>query len=201
MNFSQLLYGRLSHLRLKRSQVVTALGYRNLNKGIRRLQELEESGFWSSKDQVRILVNTLQVGLITLLKALSATRRANRNERLQQEALAHENWVQSFVPHAFCIGDREIPSPIFVVAYMGADRILGIPFDISLPQQTWVEQILKVLPKQVPAFGNVIGFVINYAPDKAIYYDRCGNQVKSTSKPHKLGKASLKIGKALLFGN
>ncbi len=54
----------------------------------------------------------------------------------------------AFQPHAIIATDRSVPSPIFVAALIGVEKILRIDFDTSLPEETYVHQALAKLPEQ-----------------------------------------------------
>ena len=51
---------------------------------------------------------------------------------------------------------------------------------------------------QLPAFGKPIGFVINYATDRAVCYDLDGNRVEVFGEARQLGIASLSVIKGTL---
>ena len=113
-----------------------------------------------------------------------------------------------FRPHAIIATDRSVPSPIFVAALIGVEKILRIDFDTSLPEETFVHQALAQIPEQTIAFGRPIGVTVNYAPDRAIRYDLEGNPIETLTEAIRCGKAfitvppskkdiSVRIGKAL----
>src|SRR5271165_6900130 len=113
-----------------------------------------------------------------------------------------------FRPHAIILTERSVPSPIFVAALIGVEKILRIDFDTSLPEETYVQQALAKLPEQTIAFGRPVGVTINYAPDRAVRYDLKGNPIETLPEAVQCGKAyfslppdkkdmSVRIGKAL----
>ncbi len=126
------------------------------------------------------------------------------------DAKFERTWGPSlgFRPHAIIVTERSIPSPIFVAAIIGVERILRIDFDTSLPEDTYVQQALAQIPEQTIAFGRPIGVTINYAPDRAVRYDLKGEPVETLTEAVRCGKAyltvppskkdmSVRIGKAL----
>jgi hypothetical protein len=98
-----------------------------------------------------------------------------------------------FAPHAILITEREQPSPLLAVAMIGAEKLLRIDFDYSKPEAKWVDDICRKLPNSVVAFGNVTGFVVNYAPDKAKAFDRDGRFTRELSEPRRPKIAKLAI--------
>jgi hypothetical protein len=64
-----------------------------------------------------------------------------------------------------------VPSPIFVAAIIGVEKLLRIDLDATQGPVSFVRQVLDRLPQRVPAFGKPIGFVINYSPDTAVRFD------------------------------
>ena len=70
-----------------------------------------------------------------------------------------------------------MPSPIFIAAMIGVEKLLRIDLDLTQGPVSFVRQVLDRLPDQVPAFGSPIGFVINYFPDQAVRFDRNGQPI------------------------
>ena len=56
---------------------------------------------------------------------------------------------------------------------------------------SFVRQVLDRLPEGVPAFGEPIGFVINYSPDKAVRFDSNGQPITILDKAVRPGTAVL----------
>ena len=54
-----------------------------------------------------------------------------------------------FLPHAIILTERSVPSPIFVAALVGVEKILRIDFDTSLPEETYVHQALAQIPESL----------------------------------------------------
>jgi len=98
-----------------------------------------------------------------------------------------------FQPHAIIVTERSIPSPIFVAALIGVEKILRIDFNLSLPEETYVHQALAQIPEQTIAFGKPIGVTVNYAPDRAVRCDLKGNPIETFTSAVQCGKASFTI--------
>ena len=60
---------------------------------------------------------------------------------------------------------------IFAAAFLGSEKFLRIDFDVEKGPISFVQQVLLALPPKVPAFGQTLGFVINYSLDRAVRFD------------------------------
>jgi hypothetical protein len=107
----------------------------------------------------------------------------------ERESPTEAGWRVAFRPHAIIATDRSVPSPIFVAALVGVEKILRIDFDISLPEETYLRQALAKVPKQTIAFGSAIGVTVNYAPDRAVRYDLTGDPTETLTEAVRCGKA------------
>ena len=111
------------------------------------------------------------------------------------------NQKKTFQPHAIIIGERKIPSPIFVAAIFGVDRILRIDFDPDQPPVTFIRQAMAGIEQKLahfkcaalPGFGRPVGFVVNYSPDHAIRYDLEGNALEILPAAYRTGRAAMSL--------
>jgi hypothetical protein len=86
-----------------------------------------------------------------------------------------------------------VPSPIFVAALIGVEKLLRIDLDATQGPVSFVRQVLNRLPEGVPAFGKPIGFVINYSPDKAVRFDPNGQPIAVLDEAVRPGTAVLRL--------
>jgi hypothetical protein len=92
-------------------------------------------------------------------------------------------WRENFCPHAIILTERTVPSPIFVAAIIGVEKLLRIDLDLTQRPVSFVRRVLDRLPEGVIAFGKTVGFVINYSPDQARSGSiEMGNQSKSWTR-------------------
>ena len=126
-----------------------------------------------------------------------------RRQAGSSDAAMNANQKTTFQPHAIIIGERKIPSPIFVAAIFGVDRILRIDFDPDQPPVTYIRQAITGIDKKLaqfkcaalPGFGRPVGFVVNYSPEHAVKYDLQGNALEILPKAHLTGRASMSVGR------
>ena len=101
-----------------------------------------------------------------------------------------------FRPHAVILTERSIPSPIFVACLLGPERLLRIEFDTSRAPATYLRQALAQMNLKypdggVPAFGRIVGLVINYAPNRAVQFDLGGKAIELLPNACRVGTSTL----------
>lgn len=154
-----LIQSRMTEFGLSRGELVKRLGYKNLAKGIRRIDALREGHIVGTKQLLDVLPQALETSTETVKLALLA--------------------------------ERTVPSPIFVAAMIGVEKLLRIDLDATQGPVSFVRQVLDRLPEEVPAFGKSAGFVINYFPDKAVRFDPNGRPIAILDKAVRPGTAVL----------
>ena len=126
-------------------------------------------------------------------ESIRATReQIDEAQRAQAEA-GEQAYRRSFVPHLIIVPKRDRPSPLFVVALIGAEKILRRDFDLTSGPDTFVDQALAMVPTSVAAWGETAGFTINFTPDHAEQFDVQGNAVATFSKAVRAGEADLTL--------
>lgn len=187
----ELLTAQITALGLKKSEVVQRWGYSSIGKGLRRLEDLLDGSFLPNDELLSRLAAAVELPVSEVKAAIAATKgelEQRADEEKFQEWLC---WSASFVPHAIVKTDRLAPSPIFVAAFIGPEKILRLDFDGTKPKETWITDIVKKLPEKVAAFGNVVGFYINHSPVHAVEYDVTGIKVRDWDQAKRPGKASI----------
>jgi hypothetical protein len=105
----------------------------------------------------------------------------------------------TFKPHAIILTERRCPQPIFVAAFVGVDRLLRIDCDLAAPRASFVRQSLNGISGKVgtdgkiTAFGFPVGFVVNYAANRAIRFDLEGCALELLPKAYCPGRADLSV--------
>ena len=189
-----LIRSRLTELGLSRGEFAKRLGYKNIAKGIRRIDAMCEGDIEGTKQFMDVLPQALETSAEIVTLALDQTVREIELAE-QQEAEAHEKiWRENFRPHAIILTQRTVPSPIFVAAIIGIEKLLRIDLDAAQGPVSFVRQVLDRLPEWVPAFGKPIGFVINYSPDKAVRFDSNGQPIAMLKESVRPGTAVLRLG-------
>jgi hypothetical protein len=186
-----LIRSRMIELGLSRGEFAKRLGYKNIAKGIRRIDALCDGGIEGTKQFLDTLPQALQTSAETVKFALDQTVRELELAEKQEAETRDKIWRENFCPHAIILTVRSVPSPIFVAAIIGVEKLLQIDLDATQGPVSFVRQVLDRLPERVPAFGNPIGFVINYSPDRAVRFDRNGQPIAILDKAIRPGTAVL----------
>jgi hypothetical protein len=171
-----LIRSRMTELGLSRGEFVKRLGYKNIAKGIRRIDVLCEGNVEGTKQFMDVLPQALETSAEIVTLALDQTVQEIELAEQQEAGARDKIWRENFCPHAIVLTERTVPSPIFVAAIIGIEKLLRIDLDATQGPVSFVRQVLDRIPEGVPAFGKPMGFVINYSPDKAVRFDSNGNQ-------------------------
>jgi hypothetical protein len=166
-----LIRSRMTELGLSRGELAKRLGYKNIAKGIRRIDALCEGDIEGTKQVLDVLPQALETSAETVKLACDQTVHEIELAEKQKAEARDKIWRENFCPHAIILTERTVPSPIFVAAIIGVEKLLRIDLDTQRPV-SFVRRVLDRLPEGIPAFGKPIGFVINYSPDQAVRFDR-----------------------------
>ena len=162
----KLIEGRTRQLGLRRSELVARCGYKNITKGLRRLDEVNTGNL----ERAAGLLKGLPVGLEL---APEVVQRAVDETIWQIAAEEDARWRASFEPAAYLLGTSNRPSQIWAFGISGgADRWLKIPLDLTLGPESFAYQALSVVRRtpQVQFFGPTTGFIVNYTPDLSLIH-------------------------------
>ena len=187
---SILIRKRSQELGLSRSELVRRCGYKNISKGLRRLDQVYAGDFDRAGALLGRLPEALDLPPETIQEAIDATTR-------QIAAEADALFRASFKPAAYLLGSSNRPSQIWMFGLTGgAERWLKIPLDISESPITYAEQALAVVRKTpfVQFFGPTTGFIVNYTPDHAVRFDLEGRPVETLAHAYRPGEVTLYLG-------
>jgi hypothetical protein len=188
-----LIRARMSELNISRGELAKRFGYKNLAKGIRRIDALCDGDLERTKHLFGLLPQALETSPESVKLALEESFREIKSAQ-EQEAEAREKlWRQNFRPHVIIVTERTIPSPIFVAAILGVEKLLRIDLDLTRRPVSFVEQAFERLPEGVIAFGRTTGFVINYSPEQAVKFDCEGQPIEILDRAVRPGIAGLHL--------
>ena len=126
-----LIRSRMTELGLSRGEFAKRLGYKNVAKGIRRIDALCEGDIDGTKQFLDVLPQALETSADTVKRALDQTVRELELAEKQEAEARDKIWRENFRPHAIILTERTVPSPIFVAAIIGVEKLLRIDLDAN----------------------------------------------------------------------
>jgi hypothetical protein len=183
---------------------VRRAGFKNIAKGLRRLDELCAGDLKTTAS----LIVGLPAALDLPKEVIDETMRQTVQQLDEAARIAEEvqeaAWRASFRPCAYLLGTESRPSQITIYGMTGgAERWLRIPLDLSKPAVTFASQAFAVALRTptVPFFGPTIGFIVNFTPDFAVRFDTSGNPVEAFDRAYVPGQVSIVIGGKEISGD
>src|SRR5580704_7211631 len=186
-----LVRSRMIELGLSRGELAKRLGYKNLAKRMRRIDALRDGDLKGTKQFLEVPPRALELSAETVKRALDQSVRELESAAKQEAEARDKIWRENFCPHAIILTERTVPSPIFVAAMIGVEKLLRIDLDATQGPVSFVRQVLDRLPEGAPAFGKPIGFVINYSPDQGVRFGPNGQPIAILDKAVRPGTAVL----------
>jgi hypothetical protein len=199
----ELIESQQKQLGLRPSELARRCGFRNVDKGLRRIDgvchgDLDSPGAKMVLDNLAV---ALEVDKNVVEEAITATAEIIPEANRLAEAERDAAWRESFKPHAYLVGSENRPSQItFYGLTGGPERWLKIPLDLSQPPVTYALQAHEFVRKTpfVPYHGRTTGFIVNYTPDSAVRFDLAGNPVEHFERAYIQGQVEVFIGKKKL---
>jgi hypothetical protein len=211
---AELIQSRLRQLGLTPQELGFRLGYSNPAKASGRVYAICEGYLDNRKSKAALvrLATALELpaeevaDVIKLTQDSLAERKRIADERLRRMIHAEEvDWRARFKPHAVIVTERRTASQIIFCALAGGPEILLIiSFDLSQPPITFVGQAVAGLPSKapvgangrryVPFFGEPLGLIINYSPDRALHCDLEGDPIEWLAVAYRVGQIELTLG-------
>ncbi len=187
----ELIERRCDELSISHRELVIRTGVDNIAKGHRRLLQLLDGDFVSSRGFLEKLPAALEIDPALLEDAVNLSK-----QQISEEI--EVDWRANFKPHAVAItANNGRPRQITIAAICNAGRHVYIDFPVNLARHDFKDYALNVIQKRAKEIANFFysleGFVINYTPDLAIKYDLQGVEIGQINKEVKVGKLSFTL--------
>ena len=198
-----LISNRCDALSLRLSDLVRRCGYKNISKGLRRLESVQQGCFKGNEALIKALPSALEVPADVVKESVAATQR-------QIYEANEAAWRAAFRPHAIILTEKQRPEQIFIAAIIGVERLLRVDLDPTEGEVTYIDQSLKGIRQKLarwnskvdvssvglgdlplPTFGRPVGVIVNYTPDRAVRFDLSGNPIEAFDRAHRIGEAQL----------
>ncbi len=185
----ELIADSLQKLRIGRRELVIRLGYTDLEKGIRHLDDVLAGQFATerAKRLIRLLPDALNADP-------DQVREAIENSRSLALSKCEENYRSTFRPHGIAVTERDRPSSIWLAAITGAEARRHITIEDLSDPASYPNQVIAKLPAAIPGYDRTIGFFVNYSPDHAIEYDLSGSAIREMDRAYRIGTSVVSLG-------
>ena len=187
MTLDQLIHQRMQELGIGRAELARRMGYANIAKGCRRIDQIC-GGHLGMVEKLRM---ALSAGLALDAEVIDS---AIENTRAEQVAAEDKVYRESFKPHAVILTKQRVPSQITLYAMTGGVRHRIIRFKEGSSPKTYAAQAQEGLPNFVPFFGPPTGYVVNYNPDFALRFNKEGRLIERFDRAFRVGQSAVIVG-------
>jgi hypothetical protein len=187
----ELIQQRCKELSISHHELIVRSGITNIAKGLRRLQQLFDGDFISSRGLIERLPSALDLPQPVVDDAINASAKQIADE-------IEAAWRSNFVPHALAItANNGRPRQITMAAICNAGRYVRIDFPETMQSSDFKQYAFDVLSTRAPDiakfFYELQGLVINYSPDKSIKFNLDKQMVEESNRAVKAGQLSFTI--------
>lgn len=196
---------------IKKVDVVKGLGYRNITKGLRRLNDCIQGEGKCSKKFLREVAGVLGIKEQVLDEAIEKTEDECRLER-EEAARRREIYARkNFKPYIYIKTSETRPKSIGIVAFAGAAvyKCVGLPEEISSwPIERQIREVSKTVKRNYRErnghsgqFGKITGYIYYRTYDEGIEFSIEGEVVgDSLGKPVEDTEITLQVGNKTIVG-
>ena len=186
-----LIQQRCKDLSISHHEVIVRSGITNIAKGLRRLQQVFDGDFISSRGLIERLPPALDLPKSVVEDAINASKQQITDE-------IEAAWRSNFVPHALAItANNGRPRQITMAAICNAGRYVRIDFPETIPESDFKQYAFEMLITRAPDiakfFYELQGLVINYSPDKSVKFNLDKQMVDESNRAIKAGQLSFTI--------
>jgi hypothetical protein len=186
-----LIEQRCKELSISHHELIVRSGITNSAKGLRRLQQLFDGDFISSRGLIERLPSALELPQSAIDDAINASKKQIADE-------IEAAWQSNFVPHALAItANNGRPRQITMAAICNAGRHVRIDFPETLTASDFkkyaFDELITRAPDIAKFFYELQGLVINYSPDKSVKFDLDQHVVEESNRAIKAGQLSFTI--------
>lgn len=214
------LHETMKQKNLSKKEVAQRLGYKNISKGIRRIDEfLQEATF--NDHIINNLHNALDEPVDKVIEKLEETKREIAEEiknKEEEKQMVKEEKRKNFKPFLYCVTEKKKPQPIFVAAisesYLLKKVSLSDNFNELSPKQkkaaicNAIKEHYEFIQNRwrgiVPAYGKILAYTLvptfDYNEEDLPVYTPRGELIEQPPRFYQeieLGVASASIGKKM----
>lgn len=200
---SKLIMDFMAERHLTKTEFVKCLGYKKINRGLRRLQRCLDTGVISDYIQT-MLVTRAGMDRERLQKALRETQMEMERERKDYMIRRELQERLQFRPHLYALSTATRPSFITGYAICGGENLRIIPLPENILNVTSEERMViiknriedykKKYKSSIPFFGPLSGFIYQYTYDEGMELSVEGEILHIRTKKGRKGESYWEIG-------
>jgi hypothetical protein len=159
-----LISTRQRELGITTADLARRIGYRNVGKGVRRINELCRGDSRAAEFIVGALPHALELPEDEVRRAIQATK-DELDARVRSLMEEEEQWYRErFKPHVIWATEFSRHTSITMAAFYGIPRLLRFDLDLEQYEETFVSQAKAAMPSSIPFFGKATGFTTTPLP-------------------------------------
>jgi hypothetical protein len=201
----ELIQNTMSEKGLTRKQICHNMGYSKMGKAFEHFDNCLNNGCCGDFVFQERLAKALEVDMNIIKRAIEATMKIKSKEKKKEEKEKEDLARLKFKPHLWVLPERSVPSPIFVVCFMGEAtfRFASLPDGIANmsmeKQKEIVKETIQTHFKEknglAGPFGKVLQYQYRITYDSHWLVSTDGEFIKLVeNEPIKTSSASLIIG-------
>lgn len=205
---AELIQQELTNRNWRKSQLVAAMGYKNLTRGLKRLEHCLHTGDCANAVLLSRLRHALELPTEQFNAAIAATQQQRARE--EQARAAHEEAEQRarFRPYIYVRTSASRPSSITAAALIGP-RLKHLRLDeeaTALPRPFLLSLVTSLVREHYrsnqgncPLFGNITGYALRISYDATVEFSIDGTLIQEHEGWNEdEGCATLTVGKQVV---
>jgi len=200
----RLIVAAMKETNINKSELVKAIGYQNINKGIRRLDAcITGEEIYKNKKLLFNVGRVLEIDDQTLNEAIKKTSGEIKRKKEKQERL-------HFKPHIYIKHSESTPRSITTVCFIGVNffKYISLPPETHLlPDEKQIEIVRKIINKHYQIeegkngmFGQTTGYIYRKTYDDGIEFSVTGEVIGRSTENIYEPKATLTVGGKTIEG-
>ena len=205
---TRLVQQELAKRNWRKSTLVAAMGYKNISRGMKRLENCLNAGDCSNADLLSRLRQALEITEAQFDDAVAATRRERLEESRASAAREEENRRARFHPYIYVRTSEHRPASITAAAVIGP-RLKYLQLNdtvLSLPRPDLIARVADIVKDHYQRnlgkcllFGRITGYALRIAYDETVVFNTDGSFIRERQGwMEDEGQARLKVGNHVL---
>lgn len=187
----QLIESRCSQLNISLKEMIREAGYSNISVGLKRLHQLFDADFESSRGLIEQLPKVLAIDKTVLERAITETK---TQIQIEVDREYRANFKPNFIIRT---GELGRPRQITIAAIVNAGKYIASEFPDNLNSDQYIRYAVDFYEKKKKNISNFFyqpeNIIINYSPDKADVISLNGDNIEQLEHSVRKGRLSIQL--------